>query len=296
MSSHTLFRDTFLGEIIRTLSNNRLLQYDDEVDKDNYYTNRYSKDGTLYKHIKQLYNDKQNKLQQLKKQRDQNNNKNINNTIIDIDNNNDVASTRSNSVIIEHDDISEHDHNLKHISNSNNNSTSDSDSNKLNNNDTDNDNDINTNNKLDEQIEQLESDVQKYDPNRVDFEGDLDIDHDKYISYDNLNPMTWSLGKKCFVTFCICFLTFSIYIGSSIYSPGEQSLMKNFNDNLFQATLGLSLFVLGYSTGPMILSPLSEIPALGRNNIYIITLAIFVALQAPTVCNTVIVFICILCM
>jgi DHA1 family multidrug resistance protein-like MFS transporter len=49
----------------------------------------------------------------------------------------------------------------------------------------------------------------------------------------------------------------------------------------------LTMFVLGYGVGPMFLSPLSEIPQLGRANIYIITLFIFVILQVPTaLCNS----------
>lgn len=48
------------------------------------------------------------------------------------------------------------------------------------------------------------------------------------------------------------------------------------------ATLGLSLFVAGYGLGPMLWSPMSEIPYVGRNPIYIGTLVVFVALQVPT--------------
>lgn len=48
------------------------------------------------------------------------------------------------------------------------------------------------------------------------------------------------------------------------------------------ATLGLTLFVVGYGIGPLFLAPLSEIPFIGRNPPYVITLAIFVALQAIT--------------
>ena len=48
------------------------------------------------------------------------------------------------------------------------------------------------------------------------------------------------------------------------------------------ATLGLTIFVAGYGLGPMLWSPMSEIPQIGRNPIYLGTLVIFVALQAPT--------------
>lgn len=39
---------------------------------------------------------------------------------------------------------------------------------------------------------------------------------------------------------------------------------------------------MGYGGGPMFLSPLSEIPQLGRTSVYIVTLFIFVMVQLPT--------------
>lgn len=56
---------------------------------------------------------------------------------------------------------------------------------------------------------------------------------------------------------------------------------QTFGVSRVPATLGLSLFVFGYATGPMVLSPLTEIPAIGRTAPYMITLAIYVALQVP---------------
>lgn len=96
---------------------------------------------------------------------------------------------------------------------------------------------------------------------------------------DPENPMNWSLFKRCFVTFQICLLTTSVYIGSSIYSAGEMSVEKIFGVGQVPATLGLCLFVGGYGLGPMLFSPMSEIPQIGRNPIYLGTLVIFVALQ-----------------
>lgn len=58
--------------------------------------------------------------------------------------------------------------------------------------------------------------------------------------------------------------------------------MEIFGVSQVAATLGLCLFVAGYGLGPMFWSPMSEIPQIGRNPIYIGTLAVFVALQAPT--------------
>jgi len=78
-------------------------------------------------------------------------------------------------------------------------------------------------------------------------------------------------------------LTFSIYIGSAIYSAGEMGVEQHFHVSEVAATLGLTLFVAGYGLGPMIWSPMSEIPQFGRNAIYICTLTVFVFLQFAVV-------------
>lgn len=89
------------------------------------------------------------------------------------------------------------------------------------------------------------------------------------------------MAKKFWVTFLVCLLTTSVYIGSAIYTPGVEDVMRVFGVSQVAATLGLSLFVAGYGLGPMLWSPMSEIPQFGRNPIYIGTLFIFVMLQIP---------------
>ncbi|KAF2150202.1 MFS general substrate transporter [Myriangium duriaei CBS 260.36] len=96
---------------------------------------------------------------------------------------------------------------------------------------------------------------------------------------DPENPKNWSTPKKFFVTFLICLLTTAVYIGSAIYSPGEQLVAKEFGVSEEVAILGLCLFVAGYGLGPMVWAPMSEVPQIGRTPIYIITLAIFVVFQ-----------------
>lgn len=115
-----------------------------------------------------------------------------------------------------------------------------------------------------------------------DTERGKDVNLVKFEPNDPENPMNWSLGKKCFTTGMICLLTFSIYVGSAIYSPGVVSVEESFGVSEVVAVLGLSAFVAGYGLGPMLWSPLSEIPSIGRNPIYIGTLIVFVAIQVPT--------------
>ncbi|GKZ27878.1 hypothetical protein AbraIFM66951_005476 [Aspergillus brasiliensis] len=104
---------------------------------------------------------------------------------------------------------------------------------------------------------------------------------DWWDEHDPENPQHWPLWKKVVVTFEICLLTFSVYIGSAIYSAGIESVMAEFHISQVAATLGLTLFVAGYGLGPLLWSPMSEVPQIGRNSVYIATLIVFVALQVP---------------
>ncbi|TPR01337.1 Sugar (and other) transporter family protein [Aspergillus niger] len=95
---------------------------------------------------------------------------------------------------------------------------------------------------------------------------------DWWDDHDPENPQHWPLWKKVVVTFEICLLTFSVYIGSAIYSAGIESVMSEFQISQVAATLGLTLFVAGYGLGPLLWSPMSEVPQIGRNSVYIATL------------------------
>ncbi|KAF8305616.1 MFS general substrate transporter [Clavulina sp. PMI_390] len=105
---------------------------------------------------------------------------------------------------------------------------------------------------------------------------------DWYGDDDQENPRNWSSRKRSFVLAQIMLLTFSVYIGSAIYTASTFLIMEEFNVSEVVATLGLSLFIEGYAIGPMLLSPLQELPSIGRNPPYIITLILFALLQIPT--------------
>lgn len=107
------------------------------------------------------------------------------------------------------------------------------------------------------------------DPFLVDWNGDDDVDH----------PYNWSTGKKTLMIIQIMLLTTVTYMGSSIYTPGQEYIQKEFGVGHVAATLNLSLYVLGYGIGPVFLSPLSEFALLGRQQIYIITLFLFTIFQ-----------------
>lgn len=113
------------------------------------------------------------------------------------------------------------------------------------------------------------SQIEKNDPFRVDWNGPSDPE----------NPQNWPLLKKSLVVFQIMLLTCVTYMGSSIYTPGQEYIQEEFHVGHVVATLNLSLYVLGYGLGPIIFSPLSETARYGRLNLYMVTLFFFMIFQ-----------------
>lgn len=105
---------------------------------------------------------------------------------------------------------------------------------------------------------------------------------DWYTTDDAENPQNWQFGKKFVVLLQILMYTMGVYMGSAIYSPSIPGVMERFGVEIGAASLGLSMYVLAYGIGPLLFSPLSEIPVIGRNPPYIVSYAIFVILLVPT--------------
>ena len=99
---------------------------------------------------------------------------------------------------------------------------------------------------------------------------------------DPEKPINWTTTKKLRTTIMLMILTFSIYIGSSIYTPGTQQIATYFNVSPLVVTIGLTLYVFGYGAGPMFWAPVGELTKVGRNPVYVWTLLLFGLLQIPT--------------
>ncbi|KAF2658041.1 cycloheximide resistance protein [Lophiostoma macrostomum CBS 122681] len=97
---------------------------------------------------------------------------------------------------------------------------------------------------------------------------------------DRDNPHNWSTGKKVFAFAQICLLTFSIYSASAIITPAEGVFQEMWGVSGQVSALVLSMYVLGYGLGPLIFSPLSEMPMVGRNVPYMGSFAIFIIMTA----------------
>jgi DHA1 family multidrug resistance protein-like MFS transporter len=105
---------------------------------------------------------------------------------------------------------------------------------------------------------------------------------DWYATDDSENPQNWTSSKKAIVVLQIYLYTLAVYLGSAIITPAEPYLIEQFGITPTVASLVLALYVLGYGIGPLVWSPLSEIPSIGRNPPYMATFGIFVILCIPT--------------
>lgn len=105
---------------------------------------------------------------------------------------------------------------------------------------------------------------------------------DWYTTDDPSNPYNWSNRRRLLISLIIGFYTFVVYMSSAIYTTAEPQIRERFGVSAAKASLGLSIYVLGYGIGPLIFSPLSEIPRIGRSPVYIVTMFLFVILSIPT--------------
>lgn len=76
---------------------------------------------------------------------------------------------------------------------------------------------------------------------------------------DPYNPVNWSFRKKVINTLLLGLTTMGTTWASSIYSTSVVPIQRKCHIGLEVAELGLTLFMLGLGTGPMIWAPLSEV-------------------------------------
>lgn len=104
-----------------------------------------------------------------------------------------------------------------------------------------------------------------------------------YDLHDHDNPHCWPSWVKFIVYLQINFYTFIIYMASSIFSVAQREFIDIYDVPPVVGSLGLALVLLGYGLGALLLSPLSEIPAIGRNPPYVISLVIVILVSGLTV-------------
>ncbi|KAF2429754.1 MFS general substrate transporter [Tothia fuscella] len=100
-----------------------------------------------------------------------------------------------------------------------------------------------------ENVAAEEEDEESDDPDAVSWDG-LD---------DKANPMNWSKGRRWGAMAVVSGFTFLTPLGSSIFAPGVQLVMDEFRstNSLLQGFI-VSVYVLGFAFGPLVIAPLSE--------------------------------------
>ncbi|KAH8706122.1 citrinin biosynthesis transporter CtnC [Phaeosphaeriaceae sp. PMI808] len=93
------------------------------------------------------------------------------------------------------------------------------------------------------------------------------------------NPKSWTTKRRWAITVCMSLLVFTVTFASSIFSVNIGVVQEKFNIGLVSATLGVSLFVLGFVFGPIVFGPMSEV--LGRKLPLFTGFALFAIFQIP---------------
>ncbi|KAJ5553804.1 hypothetical protein N7513_003763 [Penicillium frequentans] len=101
-----------------------------------------------------------------------------------------------------------------------------------------------------------------------------------WIDNDPRNPMLFSETKKWSYTMVVAFATLAVALVSSAYTGGVLQIEEQFGIGDEVATLGVSLFVLGFAVGPVVWAPMSEL--FGRQILFITTYAALTAFNAGT--------------
>ncbi|KAF7115863.1 hypothetical protein CNMCM5793_003606 [Aspergillus hiratsukae] len=99
-----------------------------------------------------------------------------------------------------------------------------------------------------------------------------------WIENDPRNPMTWSQLRKWTLTMTVAVSTLAVALVSSAYTGGVREIQAEFHIGSEVATLGVSLFVLGFAIGPLLWAPLSEM--FGRQIIFTVTYCALTAFNA----------------
>ncbi|KAK1846961.1 MFS multidrug transporter [Colletotrichum chrysophilum] len=100
----------------------------------------------------------------------------------------------------------------------------------------------------------------------------------QWIPNDPRNPMGWSKPKKWFITMMVSLTTLAVALLSSAYTGGIREIIEEFGISQIVATLGVSLFVLGFAIGPLMWAPLSEL--FGRQYLFFGTYMVLTAFNA----------------
>ncbi|KAI0369756.1 MFS general substrate transporter [Pilatotrama ljubarskyi] len=91
-----------------------------------------------------------------------------------------------------------------------------------------------------------------------------------YVEFDEgdpRNPMNFSYARKWAITLTASLFTIIVASSSSAYALGDPSMIRDLNATQFQATIGLSMYTLGFALVPLVSASFSE--EFGRQPLYL---------------------------
>ena len=100
----------------------------------------------------------------------------------------------------------------------------------------------------------------------------------EFIPNDPRNPMNWPQWKKWCIVFDVAVATLAVAFVSTAYTGSIVQIIEEFHCSQEVATLGVSLFVLGFALGPLLWAPMSEL--YGRQPLFIGTYLVLTAMNA----------------
>lgn len=104
-----------------------------------------------------------------------------------------------------------------------------------------------------------------------------------YQENDHQDAMNFPLRRKWTIAILQSMSTFVVTLASSAYASGIGGVKRHFNVSAEVATLGLSLFVLGFAMGPLIWAPLSEL--YGRKSVYVVSFMAYTSFSVAAACS-----------
>lgn len=90
------------------------------------------------------------------------------------------------------------------------------------------------------------------------------------LPFDPCNPHTYSRFKRWYMTAILSFLAFLSFWAAGAYSPGINGIRKEFGVSQEVANLGTALYPLGFTLGPLLGAPISEL--YGRRIVFLTTI------------------------
>lgn len=100
-----------------------------------------------------------------------------------------------------------------------------------------------------------------------------------YSDNDKDNPRNWPKWKRWYITLFVNSLNILTCWSAGAISSGSTQIEEEFGVSSEIAVLSLSLYVLGFAFGPMLLAPLSEY--FGRKPVYIVSWGLLFIFQLP---------------